>query len=131
MSYAMPSQTPPSAEASLVCEPCQMPPVEMAVTAASVESQMEPTLVPPQTEAKTDTGVTAWQNNQKITALWSNNANRNVWAYVANVGWKKMADNSDSAAMAFNILAAHARTKASVVNYRDEADGKIYEMYVW
>lgn len=88
MSYAMPSQTPPASEASLVCEPCQMPPVEMAIAAAA-EISMEPTLVPPQTEAKTDTGITAWQNNQKITALWSNSANRNVWAYVANIGWKK------------------------------------------
>jgi hypothetical protein len=29
------------------------------------------------------------------------------------------------------MLAAHAREKASVVNYREESDGMIREMYVW
>jgi hypothetical protein len=131
MSDSMPTQTPPIANVTeQVCVPCQMPPVE-AQSQKSATAQMEPTLLPPQSEGKTAGGVTAWQNSQKITALWSNNANRNVWAYVANVGWKKMADNSDSAVVAFNVLAAHAKLKGSTVNYRDEADGKVHEIYVW
>jgi hypothetical protein len=33
--------------------------------------------------------------------------------------------------MALTILGTHAREKSATVNYRDEADGMIHEMYVW
>ncbi|HEY9643180.1 MAG TPA: hypothetical protein V6C57_22010 [Coleofasciculaceae cyanobacterium] len=131
MSDSMPIQTPPPAAATeSVCTPCQVPPAAVA-TRESAAEQMEPSLLPPQVTQDQSEGVTAWQNSQKITALWSNNANRNAWAYIANVGWKKMADNSDSAVVAFNVLAAHAQMKGTVVSYREEADTKIHEIYVW
>lgn len=76
-------------------------------------------------------GVSAWQNSKKINALWSINQNRNSWVGVEGVGWKKLANNSDSAIVALTMLAAHARAKGSLVNYREESDGMIYEMYVW
>jgi hypothetical protein len=75
--------------------------------------------------------VTAWQNNKRITGLWSINQVRNSWVAVDGVGWKKLANTSDSALVALTILGAHAREKASVVNYRDESDGMIHEIYVW
>ena len=77
------------------------------------------------------TGISAWQNNKRITGLWSINQNRNSWVYVDTVGWKKLANNSDSAIVALSMLGAHAREKSSVVNYREESDGMIREMYVW
>jgi hypothetical protein len=76
-------------------------------------------------------GITAWQNNKRITGLWAINQNRNSWVYVDTVGWKKLANNSDSAIVALSMLGAHAREKSSVVNYREENDGMIREMYVW
>jgi len=76
-------------------------------------------------------GVTAWLNNKKFTGLWSINQVRNSWVYVDGVGWKKLANNSDSAIVALTVLGSHAREKASVVNYREESDGMIHEMYVW
>jgi len=76
-------------------------------------------------------GVTVWLNNKRITGLWSLNQNRNSWVYVDTVGWKKLANNSDSAIVALSMLGAHAREKASAVNYREESDGMIREMYVW
>ena len=88
-----------------------------------------PTLNPPQASA--NNGITAWVDNQRIDAVWSINQNRNSWAAIQNVGWKKFADNSDSAIVAFTILAAHARQMQSVYTYREEADTKIHECYVW
>jgi hypothetical protein len=76
-------------------------------------------------------GVAAWNTNKKVTALWSINQNRNSWLHIDGVGWRRLANNSDSVTMALTILGAHAREKASTVNYRDEADGMIHELYVW
>jgi hypothetical protein len=72
-----------------------------------------------------------WQNNKQIVALWSINQNRNSWAYVNGIGWKKLANNSDTAVVALTLLSAHARDFNRSVNYRDAADGMIHEMYVW
>jgi hypothetical protein len=97
-------------------------------TAAAV-----PTQVPPSVSAVAAgvTGATAWQNAKKISALWVINQVRNSWAFVAGVGWKKCANNSDSAIVALTALGAHAKLLLSNVDYRDEADGMIHEMYVW
>jgi hypothetical protein len=76
-------------------------------------------------------GVSTWQNDKRISSLWSINQNRNSWVGVAGIGWKKLANNSDSAIVALTMLSAHAREKESPVNYREESDGMIYEMYVW
>lgn len=76
-------------------------------------------------------GITAWQNSKKINGLWSTNQNRNSWVGVEGVGWKKLANNSDSAIVALTTLAAHAFQKGYIVNYRDESDGMIHEIYVW
>ena len=54
-------------------------------------------------------GVTAWLNDKRITGLWSINQNRNSWVYVNGIGWKKLANNSDSAIVALSMLSAHAR----------------------
>jgi hypothetical protein len=81
--------------------------------------------------AVTAIGASTWQNNKKINALWSINQNRNSWVGVEGIGWKKLVNNSDSAIVALTMLASHARQKGSVVNYREESDGMIYEMYVW
>lgn len=38
---------------------------------------------------------------------------------------------SGSPIVALTMLSAHAREKGSTVNYREESDGMIHEMYVW
>ncbi len=116
--------------------PSQMPPaglqqVEIAASQGmSVKgiSDVAPSL--PLTAAIA-AGVSAWQNSKKFNALWSINQNRNSWVGVEGIGWKKLANNSDSAIVALTMLASHARAKGSSVNYREESDGMIYEMYVW
>lgn len=119
--------------------PTQMPPAT-AVSTGSAES-LAPTMVGmgdaapalPLTQgiAAGIAGITAWNSNKKVTALWSINQNRNSWVGIGGIGWKKLANNSESAIVALTLLSAHAREKGSIVHYRDESDGMIHEMYVW
>jgi hypothetical protein len=117
-----PSATPPAATATGGTA-LAAPPVESVATDAA------PTVQP--AGEGVSAGIGAWNNSKKITGLWSINQNRNSWAYIDGVGWRKLANNSDSAVVALSVLAAHAREKNSSVNYRDEADGMIHEIYVW
>lgn len=109
--------------------PTQANPTEFTGTNGHSQANAMPTLAPPQEVV--GSGVTAWVNNQHVNGLWSINENRNVWVHIANVGWKKLANGSDSAIMAFTILSAHAKQQQATYNYREEADGMIHEMYVW
>jgi hypothetical protein len=103
---------------------------EMVIASLSAGGDSMPTAMPPAT-ASSSGGVSAWQNGKLVTALWSINQNRNVWLSISGVGWKKLANNSDTAIVALNILGASARLTQTQVNYREEADGMIHEMYVW
>jgi hypothetical protein len=76
-------------------------------------------------------GATVWVNGKKINALWAINENRNSWVSVAGIGWVKLANNSDSAIVALTMLGANAKLTQGTVNYRQESDNMIHEMYVW
>jgi hypothetical protein len=76
-------------------------------------------------------GASVWVNNKRINALWTISENRNSWVGVAGVGWVKLANNSDSAIVALTMLGANARHTQGIVNYRQEADNMLHEMYVW
>lgn len=43
----------------------------------------------------------------------------------------KLANNSDTAIVALTMLGANARQTQGIVNYRQESDNMIHEMYVW
>jgi hypothetical protein len=104
------------------------------MTASTSVSDAAPTMTPPQQAqgGASTGGIGAWTNNHKVTALWSINQNRNSWIYLENVGWRRLASNSDSAIVALSILAAHAKqTQTPYYNGREEADGMIHECYVW
>lgn len=77
------------------------------------------------------TGATVWVNSKKINALWAINENRNSWVGVAGVGWVKLANNSDSAIVALTMLGANAKQTQGTVNYRQESDNMLHEIYVW
>ena len=72
-----------------------------------------------------------WSNAERTAALCNIKQNPNSWVYVNGVGWKKLADNFDSAAVALAILAANAKPARSDDHCRDETDGMIHETYVW
>jgi hypothetical protein len=126
-------------------EPTGLPPAS-ALSAGSEESR--PSDLPPSVSGEIESStssvplldpaaaagigeISAWQNDKRINALWAINENRNVFVSVTGVGWKKLANNNDSAIVAFTLLSGSARITQTPVNYRDEADGMIHEMYVW
>ena len=126
-------------------EPTALPPAS-GLSAGSEESH--PTELPSALSAGTEgasssvptldptTGVgageiTAWQNDKRINALWAINENRNVFVGVTGVGWKRLANNNDTAIVAFTLLSGSAKLTQTPVNYRDETDRMIHEMYVW
>lgn len=134
MTDSRPQGIPPEEEvfATVQDMPIEMPPEEM-LAAASLE-QAGPIETPPGEEeaaaAVSDAAAAVWHTGKKITALWSKNQNRNSWIAVSSVGWKKLANNSDSAVVALTMLACHARDKGGNVSLKEDS-GQIKEMYVW
>lgn len=92
-----------------------------------------PTMTPPSETAALvgdDVGVTAWHNNQKITAMWCNSAPRNAFASVEGMGWKRLSSASDSSFVTLVALLSHAEQSNANCRLRIEAD-KIVEAYVF
>lgn len=131
---AMPGVTPSPRTrtngASVETRPKTLSPEEMMIAESIGGASGMPTLTPPQ-GMSAGSNITAWANDARVNALWSINQNRNAWIGVANVGWRKLANNSDSAVVALTMLAAHARETQSSYSYREEADGMIHECYIW
>ena len=109
--------------------PTQDPP-SMGVT-VTAGADTAPSLLPSAAASGTDGGITAWLGDKRVSALWGINQNRNSWVHIAGIGWKKLANNSDSAVVALTILGAHAKQSQTNYSYREEADGMIHETYVW
>lgn len=132
-SGSQPSAEPPTGVAAVASsegQPTSLPPAADAGSVGELGSS-SPSIKPPTAGAGGGEGITAWQNDKRITALWSINENRNAWVHVAGVGWKKLSNINDSAIVALNMLGGSALQTQTQVNYRDEADGMIHEMYVW
>ena len=92
-----------------------------------------PTIIPAaETEAVTEEdGITAWHTGKKITALWCNSSNRNAYASVEGIGWRRLANTNDGAHLSLTMLAAHAEQTGANCNIRIESDNMIHEIYVW
>ena len=75
--------------------------------------------------------VGAWQSNKKVDSLWTINQDRNSWVGINGIGWKKLSGPDETSLSALTMLVAHARATGSPVNYRDESDTLIHEVYVW
>lgn len=104
-------------------------PMTAPTMAAPPEMQSAPSL--PATAASVGAGLSAWQNNKRIEALWTINQDRNAWVGVVGIGWRKLAPGTETSLTAMTMLAAHARCTNAVVNYRDESDNLVHEIYVW
>ena len=111
--------------------PDQLPPAA-SQSSGDVSTDAQPNQTPPTaTEKGNGGGITTWNNDKRVTALWSINQNRNAWVYINGVGWKRLSTASDSANLALTLLAAHAKQSQTNYTYRDESDGLIHEAYVW
>lgn len=99
----------------------------------TITRELEPRLAPPtETSAEaTGEGITAWHNDKKIVALWSNSSPRNAFISVPGMGWKKLANTNDSSFVNMTMLASHAEQTGANVNLRVEADEMVHEIYVW
>lgn len=90
-----------------------------------------PTMNPPMLNS--DAGFGAWNSNLRIVGTWSIAESRNFWINVGTIGWRKCANNSDSAIMSLGILCTAARQNNNPVNYfeTDDANKLIAQIYVW
>ena len=93
----------------------------------------EPTLVPPYSatreSAEEGFGAGIWNNDKKVSTLYSTNFARNSWMYIVGTGWVGLDRNIDTANAALTILAASAKIKNSPINYY--LDGEVTQIYVW
>jgi hypothetical protein len=130
------------------CIPCQMPPAALMTNgktlnldhptqeplAQSIVANMAavPTQLPPSQQSQDNAVSAGWQNGKKVTGLYRTCGNdRNAWMHVDGLGWRKFLETSDSAIMAFNIIAAHAKTTNKEVNFYEGDDGKVNTLYVF
>jgi hypothetical protein len=109
------------------------------VLEAEADAQGRPTLDPTiagSAGAAAQAGAVAavtgtWRTGMTVTGLWSINEVRNAWMYVSGLGWRKLYNGRDGAFRALVTLAAHARQTGRPINFREEADGMVYEIYSW
>lgn len=100
-----------------------------AFAAARQAMQAAPTL--PTTAGGAMATITAWQSGKKVNALWTINEDRNSWFGAEGIGWRHLANVDETSVTALTMLAAHARFSGSPINYREENDGLVHEIYVW
>jgi hypothetical protein len=133
--HAGPTMAPPSEQSTTDQAGLAAPTLtEEQVAAVAVESASAPTQTPPSTAGITAaaTGVTAsWHSSVQIDALWSIDQTRNAFVHIVGVGWRKIFNGRDGAFQALVTLASQARQTNRPVNLREEADGMIYEIYLW
>jgi hypothetical protein len=110
--------------------------LEPATTGGS--SASAPTASPPGTagaqagDQAGDQGVTGtWTTNVTVDAMWCIHETRNSWLHVTGGAWKKIYNARDGSYQALVTLAAQARQTGRTVSMREEADGMVYEIYLW
>ncbi len=133
----LPCQCPPAALMPNVAMPngktvhLDHPTQEPIVQSIVASSAAVPTQEPPAQQGQQGVGA-AWQMDKKVTGLYRTCGNdRNAWMHLEGIGWRKFMETSDSAIMAFNIIAAHAKTTNKTVNYYEGDDGKVNTLYVF
>ena len=70
-------------------------------------------------------------NAKKVTGLWANNENRNAWAYISDIGWKKISNNNDIGFTNLLTDLATAKTVGSTVNLTIDETEMISVLYVF
>jgi len=99
-----------------------------------VERVDRPAQTPPNDitiEAEEQDGIAAWHNGKKITGTWCNASNRNAYAAIEGVGWRRLSNANDSAFLSLTMLAAHAEQTNATVNVEIDGTNKIQQIYVW
>jgi hypothetical protein len=101
----------------------------------SLQSAADAPIDAPPSESAEDTiaaeGITAWHNNKKITAMWCNSSQRNAYASVQGIGWKRISNANDSSFVTLVALLSLAEQTNANTKLRIEGDGEIHEAYVF
>lgn len=77
----------------------------------------------------TGVNLKLWQNNVTVRGLWSNNSDRNAWAYLNAVGWRKVAADNDTIHTVMLSQLVSAKSNNRPVNVYEEAS-TIKQIYV-
>jgi hypothetical protein len=109
---------------------------QLAASLGQAAAVAEPTQLPPglpgaEAAAAAAAATATWRSGVTVTALWSINEIRNAWMYVPTVGWRKLYNGSDGAFTALTTLASQARQTGRSIAFREEANGMVYEIYLW
>ena len=72
---------------------------------------------------------TAWLNNQRVTGMWAIDGDRNAWAYLSDVGWRRIAFDNDNIFMNLTQQLATAKAANRPVNVYQQ-DAILKEVYV-
>lgn len=133
-----PTLTPPTVEGSWTVDvpgtstPTAVSDAQIAVLVAESTPLAGPTALPAAAVGEAAEAVTAtWRSNVTIDALWSIDETRNAWVRIVGLGWRKLYNGRDGAFTALTTLASQARQTNRPVSLREEADGMIYEIYLW
>lgn len=146
---ATPTQTPPrttigaggDAAGSSLAEPTL---TDAIAAGATQKTPQSPTDQPPtSTSSAAGAGLTGtasanggtmtgtWHNDITVDALWAADQARNAWMRVVGIGWKKLYNGGDGSFTALATIASQARQTGRPLNYREEADGMVDEIYLW
>ncbi len=131
-----PLKTPPIAQVEAEETKASVPSLEVETKnnlSATSGTESVPTINPPSAYNETADGgfgAGAWNENKKVSALFTVNETRNSWMSVVGTGWVKLASNIDSANEALTILATSAKVKSSPINYFLDND-QVTQIYVW
>ena len=72
---------------------------------------------------------TGWLNNTHVIGLWAIDQDRNAWAYLAGIGWRKIATDNDNIFFDLLRLLAAAKEGGRPVNVY-QTNGIITQLYV-
>lgn len=73
--------------------------------------------------------VRRWTGNTRCTGFWSNDAERNAWAHLQGVGWRKLADTDDATQHAMLIALLNGKAANRTVRAQED-DGKLVQAYI-
>lgn len=74
-------------------------------------------------------GGSGWQANRRVAALWASAQDRNAWAYLGGVGWRRVAAASDAAFCGMLAQLVAAKGAGRPINAYVEG-GAITQLYV-
>lgn len=114
--------------------PAGGPQISVSELGTSVFSTGTPSDLPPSESAEdiiASEGITAWHNTKKITSMWCNSSQRNAFAAVEGLGWKRISNANDSSFVTLVALLSLAEQTNANTKLRIESDGEIHEVYVF